>query len=295
MAKSMTAYGRAQACFATKRITAEVKSVNNRYFDCTVKVPSAYGFLEKRAEQYLRNNGISRGKVNLYIGIERTDDPLTQIHLDTAYAKSYLDALYTLRDTFSLQDDISTMRVAQNRELFSVLQEDEDSDALWEDVQSVLKEALDAFLQMRDAEGSALCQDLTQKKAHLCEIVAVIAKRAPQINEDYRRRLEEKLTQTLEQYGQSADPSRILTECAIFADRVAIDEELVRLQSHFDAFDRILEDTEPIGRKLDFLLQEMNRETNTIGSKCNDSQIAELVIEMKCELEKIREQIQNLE
>jgi uncharacterized protein (TIGR00255 family) len=295
MAKSMTSYGRAQACFATKRITAEVKSVNNRYFDCTVKVPSAYGFLEKRAEQYLRQNGISRGKVNLYIGIERTDDPLTQIHLDRAYAKSYLDALYQLRDTFSLTDDISTMSVAQNRELFTVLQEDEDSDALWEDVQSVLKDALDAFLQMRDAEGAALCRDLAQKKAHLCEMVAVIAARAPQINEDYRRRLEEKLNQTLEQYGQTVDSARILTECAIFADRVAIDEELVRLQSHFDAFDRILEDTEPIGRKLDFLLQEMNRETNTIGSKCNDSQIAELVIEMKCELEKIREQIQNLE
>ncbi len=295
MAKSMTAYGRAQECFPTKRVTVEVKSVNNRYFDCTVKAPSAYGFLEQKAEQYLRQNGISRGKVNLYIGVECIDNPNTKIFLDTDYAKSYYAALRELCAALDLHDDITAMKVAQNRDIFTVLRDDEDNDALWEEVKTVLQKALEAFLQMREAEGAALCADLAQKKAHLCEMVEVVAQRAPQINEDYRRRLEEKLTQTLEQYHEKADTARILTECAIFADRVAIDEELVRLKTHFAAFGRILQDSEPIGRKLDFLLQEMNRETNTMGSKCNDSQIAELVIEMKCELEKIREQIQNLE
>ncbi len=295
MAKSMTAYGRSQQILGTKRITVELKSVNNRFFDCTVKAPAMYGFLEQKAQTYLSKQGVSRGKISVYIGIDRLEDETVTMQLDHAYAGAYLAALRDLQATYSLPDDITTMTVAQNREIFSVLRQDEDADLLWNDVQIVLSQAIADFVQMRLAEGAALCADLSQKKKFLEERVAVIAARAPQITKEYQARLEEKLRATLDTYGVQADEARILTECAVFADKVAIDEELVRLKSHFASFDRILADNEPVGKKLDFLLQEMNRETNTIGSKCNDSQIAAIVIEMKCELEKIREQIQNLE
>ncbi len=295
MAKSMTAYGRCQQIIGSKRITVELKSVNSRYFDCTVKAPPMYGFLEQKAQIYVQQNDISRGKISVYIGIDRLEDETVSMQLDHAYTKAYLNALFNLQTTFGLQNDISVMTVAQNKEIFSVLREDENAEQLWGDVQIVLSQALQNFLQMRREEGNALCADLMQKKSFLVSQVAIIAQRAPKLCAEYQAHLEEKLRQTLEQFHIDVDQGRILTECALFADKVAIDEEIVRLQSHFAAFDRILASQEPVGRKLDFLLQEMNRETNTIGSKCNDSQIAAMVIEMKCELEKIREQIQNLE
>ncbi len=295
MARSMTAYGRAQEVLRGKRITAELKSVNSRYLDCSVKAPAMYGFLEKKAETFLQKSGISRGKVSVYISVDRMEDQSVSMQLDHAYTETYLKVLRELRDQYELTDDITVMKVAQNKELFSVIREDEDADALWEDVQTVLGKALSAFVQMRMEEGAALCSDLAAKKEHLQQNAAFIAERSPYLTTEYRLRLEEKLQQVLQTYHVEADPARVLTECALFADRVAIDEELVRLQSHFDAFDRMLVSDEPVGRKLDFLLQEMNREVNTMGSKCNDAQIAAMVIDMKCELEKIREQIQNLE
>ena len=295
MAKSMTAYGRSQQIIGTKRITVELKSVNNRFFDCTVKAPAMYGFLEQKAQTYLSQQGVSRGKISVYIGIERLEDETVTMQLDRAYAGAYLAALRDLQKTFSLPDDITTMTVAQNREIFSVLREDEDTDRLWSDVQCVLSQAIADFIKMRLAEGEALCADLLQKKQFLQECVGIIAARAPQIAKEYQARLEEKLRATLDTYGVQADEARILTECAVFADKVAIDEELVRLQSHFASFDRILADNDPVGKKLDFLLQEMNREVNTIGSKASDAAIVQKVVSAKGEIEKLREQVQNVE
>ena len=295
MVRSMTAYGRASGNFSGKEITVELKSVNNRYFDCSIKVPRAYGYLEEKIKQYLANGRISRGKVDVYVSIEVAESQGLEVQLDEAYAEGYLKALYALRDRFGLADDITTMRVAANRELFLAKQSAEDADEVWQALQPVLAEATDAFLAMRESEGARLRADLLQKKENLVALVEQVKAASAGETDRYRDRLEEKLRQTLEKLEYPLDGARILTECAIFADRVAIDEELVRLASHFAAFDEMLEVSTPIGRKLDFLLQEMNRETNTMGSKTSELAVTKLVIEMKNELEKIREQIQNLE
>lgn len=295
MARSMTAYGRAAALRDGKEITVELKSVNNRYFDCNIKLPRMYGFLEEKIKHFLANGHISRGKVDVFVTIEVAESQGLAVSLDEAYAAEYLRALTTLRDKFGLTDDITTMRVAQNRDLFLQKQPTEDSDAVWQAVEPVLAEAVCAFLAMREREGARLAADLAAKKAHLVELVAQIEAASAGETERYQARLVEKLTATLEKFDYPLDSARILTECAIFADRVAIDEELVRLASHFAAFDEMLASDDPIGRKLDFLLQEMNRETNTMGSKTSELAVTKLVIEMKNELEKIREQIQNLE
>ncbi len=295
MVKSMTAYGRASAVVDGKEITVELKSVNNRYFDCNIKLPRMYGFLEEKIKHYLAGGHISRGKVDVFVGIEVAESQGLALSLDAAYAAEYVAALRELRDKFSLPDDITTMRVAQNRDLFLQKSPTEDSEAIWRAVEPVLAEAVAAFLEMREREGTRLAADLAAKKAHLAELVEAVKAASAGETERYSARLTEKLTQTLEKYSYPVDSARILTECAIFADRVAIDEELVRLASHFAAFDEMLTATEPIGRKLDFLLQEMNRETNTMGSKTSELAVIKLVIEMKNELEKIREQIQNLE
>lgn len=291
----MTAYGRAQALVGGKDILAEIKSVNNRYFDCTVKISRLYGFLEDKVKSYLQQNGISRGKVEVYIGVDVVENIGMEINLDHAYAESYVNALKKLRDEFELRDDISVMSVAQNRDIFTVKKPDEDIEKDWEDVKTVLDSALAAFIEMRSKEGANLRADLISKKEGLVVLADKIAARSAECTAAYGAKLEQRLRQVLETYDIEIDSQRILTECAIFADKTAVDEELVRLGSHFKAFDEIMDSDEPVGRKLDFLLQEMNRETNTIGSKANDSEIAHIVVDMKCELEKIREQIQNLE
>lgn len=295
MVRSMTAYGRAKEQVGAKSISVEIKSVNNRYLDCQVKLTRAYSFLEERVKSYIQSAGISRGKVEVYIGVELTESEGTLITLDEAYTKSYIEALKSLRDTFGLADDITVMSVAANREVFTVTKAEEDAERDWEEIKGVLDAALADFLAFREKEGERIKADLFAKKAHLEEIVSVIASRSAECIAAYREKLEGRLRTILADNQIDLNEQRILTECAIFADKVAIDEELVRLASHFASFDEIFSSSEPIGRKLDFLLQEMNRETNTIGSKAQDSDIAKSVIEMKNELEKIREQIQNLE
>ena len=295
MIRSMTAYGRAKAQIGGKDITVEVKSVNNRYFDCSVKISRLYGFLEERIKSYIKERGINRGKIDIYVNIDLIDTQGVTVALDEAYTKSYIDALYRLRDMFDLRDDISVMRVASNRDIFAVTKPEEDTEGDWNDLCTVLGEAVDAFLAMREAEGARLCEDICAKKASLEARVPEIEALSRDDTAGYAAKLEARLRQVLEDHELHIEESRILTECAIFADKVAVDEETVRLRSHFKAFDEMLLAEEPIGRKLDFWIQEMNRETNTIGSKANDMRIAKIVIEMKNEIEKIREQIQNIE
>lgn len=297
MMRSMTAYGRASNIAGGKEILVEIKSVNNRFFDCNIKITKYYGFLEEKIKSYLMQNGISRGKVDVYVSINILENQGTEIHLDETVTKSYMDALYRLRDIFGLKDDISVMTVAQNRDIFTVMKPEEDIEKDWQDLLPVLHDALDAFCIMRETEGNNLRNNLIEKKGRLAELASKIALLQDNSVNTYRIRLETKLRQVLVEFDINIPPndSRIITECAIFADKTAIDEELTRLGSHFTAFDASIQSNEPVGRKIDFLLQEMNREINTIGSKAADIEITSLVVEMKSELEKIREQIQNIE
>lgn len=295
MMRSMTAFGRAKETVGGKDITVELKSVNSRYFDCTVKMSRAFSYLEEKVKPYLQSRGISRGKVDIWIGVEVTESRGVEIALDTEYARGYIDALRRLRDEFDLSDDISVMQVARNQEIFSVKKPDEDAESDWQDILSVLAPAVDRFLAAREAEGANIERDLCEKVNTIRGIVETIRSLSAEDVATYREKLHARLSQMLADNKITVDENRILTECAIFADRVAIDEELVRLGSHFDAFTKMLKSDEPIGRKIDFLIQEMNREINTIGSKCSNADIAHLVVQVKTEIEKIREQIQNIE
>ncbi len=295
MIRSMTAYGRAKQILGGKDITVELRSVNNRYFDCNVKMPRLYGFLEDRVKGAIKEAGISRGKLDVFITVDLIESQGITVALDDVYTRSYLDALYRLRDEYNLKDDISVMRIASNRDIFVVTKPEEDAEGDWNDLKTVLDEALANFLSMREAEGARLRDDITAKKENLARWVPQIEALSKEDTASYASKLEERLKKVLSDHELHIDESRILTECAIFADKVAVDEETVRLYSHFRAFDEMLCADEPIGRKLDFLIQEMNRETNTIGSKAGDIRIAKLVVDMKNEIEKIREQIQNIE
>ncbi len=295
MVKSMTSYGRATGYAEGKEITAEIKSVNSRYLDCTVKMSRMYSFLEERVREYIQQKGISRGKLDVYVGVEVIEKVGVELRLDEAYTRSYIDALGVLRNTFGLKDDISVMRIAQNKDIFSVVRPEEDMEKDWQEILPVLDGAIDMFLAQREREGEKLKNDILLKKANLMKMTDEIERMSEECTKAYMAKLETRLKNLLEDHSINIEESRILTECAIFADKVAVDEEVVRLRSHFDEFDKILESDEPVGRKLDFLLQEMNRETNTTGSKANDANMAHLIVNMKSELEKIREQIQNLE
>lgn len=293
----MTAFGRSRRTSSDGAldITAEIKSVNSRYLDCSVKLSRAYSCLEDKVKSYLTSSGISRGKVEVYIGVDVLEKRGDTVVLDKAAAESYINALKELRDEFSLPDDITTMKVAENRDIFTTKRADEDLDSDWEEIKTVLSEAVDGFIAMRAAEGERLCIDVMKK----AETIKASADKIKELSENdiksYPAKLEQRIKQLLSDFDVETTEQRILTEAAIFADKAAIDEELVRLDSHFKALDEIVHSDETAGRKLDFLVQEINREINTIGSKAGNSEIAHLVVEMKTELEKIREQIQNIE
>ena len=297
MIRSMTAYGRAvrDGTPDGRNISVELKSVNNRYFDCGVKIPRVYAFLEDRVRQYIQSRGISRGKVDVFITVDITENVGTVIDVDMTLAKSYIEALRKLRDEFGLPDDITVSMVARNQDIFIVRKPEEDAERDWRLIQPVLDEAVSAFLKVRETEGERLKTDILTKLSKIEELTGQIKSRSEEDISSYRQKFEARLTQLLSDNAVELNPQMVLTECAIYADRVAIDEELVRLGCHFKAFRSIFDSDEPVGRKTDFLLQEINRETNTIGSKVSDARIASIVVEVKSELEKIREQVQNIE
>ena len=295
MIKSMTAFGRARCSVGGKDITIEIRSVNNRFFDCSVKLPRTFSFLEEKIKPYLQSRSISRGKVDVFINIDVINSPIPEITIDEGYVSAYLNALNALADKYSLTNDISVMKIAENRDVFVIRKSEEDTEKEWNDVREVLDEAIEKFLEGRSREGKNIESDLRAKVASISDIVNKIETISLEDVKGYKQKLEVRLREMLSDNKLAFDENRILTECAIFADKIAIDEELVRLRSHFLAFEDILSSSEPAGRRLDFLMQEMNRETNTIGSKCQNSIIARYVMDVKCELEKIREQIQNIE
>ena len=292
MIRSMTGYGRGQQLLHGRSITVEIRSVNHRYFEFSCRTPRGCAFLEDRLKRTLQQ-AISRGKVEVSLTLQTVESRGGAVAVDHALAGQYLTALRALAAEYNLTDDLTLSTVARLPDLFTVCRGEEDEEELAADVLSVLQEALDRFVAMREAEGERLRADVLSRLFTLEEHLAFVEERSPQTVAEYRARLTAKLNELLG--GAVADEARILTEAAIVADRLAVDEETVRLHSHIAQLRGILDCAEPVGRKLDFLVQEMNRETNTIGSKCSDTAIAGHVVEMKSEIEKIGEQIQKIE
>ena len=295
MMKSMTGFGRASASGATRDYTVEIRSVNGRYFDCSVRLPRDLLPLEERVRGFVRDNAQARGKIDVTVSFARRAGAENGRAIDAAFVRDYLDALHRLRDEFGLPDDITVTRVAAEPGVFLSSEEGIDPDAEWTALFPALTEACRVHTAMRTAEGKKISDDLTAKLAFVSGCVDEISGRSEENIRSFRERFEGRLRQILSDERITPDENRILTECAIYADRVAIDEEIVRLRSHISAFSEIAGEKAPSGKKLDFLLQEMNREINTVGSKCADAGIARLVVTVKNELEKIREQIQNIE
>lgn len=292
MVKSMTGYGRARQERNGRNITVEVRSVNNRYLDCTVKMPRAYIFAED-AMKALVQKYISRGKVDIFVTVDAVTADQTVVQVNEPLARSYYQALSRLREMFSLEDELSASTLARFPDVLAVTKAEEDLEMISADICAVLEEALTAHRQMRSVEGEKLFSDIAGRADTIESVVAKVEERSPQTVSEYRARLEAKMREVLQ--STTIDESRILTEAAIFADKIAVDEETVRLRSHLSQLRTMLSGDEPVGRKLDFLIQEVNRECNTIGSKCNDLTIARDVVNMKAEVEKIREQVQNIE
>ena len=290
--KSMTGYGRAVETVNGREFTVELRSVNNRYLDCTVKMPRSVSFAEDAVKQAVKAS-VSRGKVDVFISIKSESAEDTTISLNKAVLEGYLNAMRQMVSEFGVQDDISVSTVSRLPEVFSVEKPEVDEEQLLADLMSVVSKALEGYNAMRATEGKALDADLRSRGNTILELVSQVEQGNAQTVVDYRARLEAKLKEVLA--NTAIDESRILTEAAIFADKVAVDEETVRLRSHLAQMNAMLTGGGAIGRKLDFLLQEMNRETNTIGSKCTDVKLARIVVDIKAELEKIREQTQNIE
>ena len=292
MIKSMTGYGRAVETVSGREFTVELRSVNNRYLDCNVKMPRSLSFAEEAVKQAVKN-AVSRGKVDVYISVKSETADDTKITLNTAVLEGYLAAMRQMVTDFGVKDDISVSTVSRLPEVFSVEKPEVDEEQLKADLLSVVDKALAGYNAMRETEGKALDADLRSRGNTILELVANVEAGNGQTVIDYRTRLENKLKEVLA--NTSIDEGRILTEAAIFADKVAVDEETVRLRSHLEQMNTMLTGGGAVGRKLDFLLQEMNREANTIGSKCTDVRLARIVVDIKAELEKIREQTQNIE
>ncbi len=295
MIKSMTAFGRATVKGEDKDITVELRSVNSRYFDCTVRLPRTHTFLEEKVKAYVQQYAVSRAKVDVSVSFDHHGGELGTLQPDMKLAGEYVAALRKMQSELGLADDITVMRVAENRDLFTYTRPEEDAEAEWARVREVLAAAITGYVAMREAEGKKTEADIREKLANVSAFAHSVGEISRTDVVGYRDKLETRLRALLAEHDVVPDEARLLTECAVFADKIAIDEELARLESHFSAFDDICRSGEPAGRKLDFLMQEMNRETNTIGSKANNARIARLVVDMKCELEKIREQIQNIE
>ena len=292
MIKSMTGYGRSQEVMNGMDITVEIKSVNHRYFEFSARMPRAYGFLEEKMKSFVQSS-VARGKVDCYIQIETVESPSSVVEVNTALAESYISALHQLQGKFQLRDDISAGLVARYPDVLNVRKAETDEEEIWNAVRQTAQKALDSFIRMRGTEGAKLREDILNRSAEILECVKFIEERSPQTVKEYKEKLEARIRELLS--DAHVDEQRLLTEAAIFADKVAVDEETVRLRSHIEQLHKFLDSPNAIGRKMDFLVQEMNREGNTIGSKAQDVAIVRKVVDIKAEIEKIREQVQNIE
>lgn len=292
MLKSMTGYGRAEKAFDNLTVSVELKAVNHRFFEFTPKLPRGYTFLEEKLKAYIQRF-VSRGKMDAYVSIQQTGDTGVTVEINRPLAAGYVSALRTLATKYDLPNDISVSVLSRYNDIFSITKESIDEEKITEYVLEVAEVALKAFVSMRETEGEKLQDDLNSRLTAIEQKVAFVEERSPKTVEAYRQRLEQKIKDLLG--DATVDEQRLLTETAIFADKIAVSEETVRLRSHIKQFRDLFNVDEPTGRKLDFIVQEMNRETNTIGSKAQDIEIAHTIVDIKAEIEKIREQVQNIE
>lgn len=288
----MTGFGRCEKTVNNYDISVEIKAVNHRYADYNIKLPRMYNFLEEDVKKYLQEH-IARGKVDVYLTIYKEQDDSKEIVLNEALAESYVNALKKIAEKFDVKDDISVSSIARYNDIFDIKHTEEDEDVIRKSVLEVLGCALEGFISAREREGKKLADDMINRISTIKGELSRIEKIAPDTVIEHKNNIEQRIRELL---GDVAvDESRLLTETAIYADKLSVNEEIVRLNCHLEEFDRIMEKGNAVGRRLDFLLQEMNRETNTIGSKCNNLEVSNIVINIKSELEKVREQLQNLE
>ena len=288
----MTGYGRARATRNLRDITVEIRSVNNRYLDCTVKMPRMYAFAEDAVKARVQK-AVSRGKVDVYITVDASAADVAQVNVNTALAAQYAQALRALAAVCGTEGQVTPEQLARFPEVLTVTKADEDLECVSADLCAVLDEALDSYNAMRAAEGVKLAEDIGARLTAIEGMTAQVEERSPETVREYRQKLTARMQEVLQ--STAIDEPRILQEAAIYADRIAVDEETVRLRSHVSQLRGMLQSDQPMGRKMDFLIQELNRESNTIGSKCSNLDIARIVVDLKGEVEKIREQVQNIE
>lgn len=292
MVKSMTGFGRSVKEIDGYIITVELKSVNHRYFEFYSRCPRQYGFIDDKIKSYV-NSRIARGKVECYVGIEALNTESADVDVNNTMASAYVKALKEISQTYDLKEDFGASTIARFPDVLVVRKAEEDEEKLWSYVRETASEALDRFTEMRAVEGQKMYDDVYSRSEFILDTVAFIEERSPETVKEYNEKLVQRVHDLLGDV--TLDEGRILQEVAIYADKVAVAEETVRLRSHIEQLRAFLNSDEPVGRKIDFLVQEINRETNTIGSKCSDVDIARKVVDMKAEIEKIREQIQNIE
>lgn len=292
MVRSMTGYGRQERILGGRSIVVEIKSVNHRYFEFSSRISRGYGFLDDKIKTYLQTK-IARGKVDVFVSVEDLEETDVQVLVNHSLVSGYIHAFHEVAQKYQLNDEISMDTLARYSDIFSIHKAAEDEQKIWDAVRVVIDDALNALLAMREAEGQRMREDIQNRAASVLALVEKVEERSPQTVHEYCEKLQARLNEMLGEV--KIDEQRVLTEAAIFADKVAVAEETVRLRSHFSQLETMLNSSEPVGRKLDFLVQEMNREANTIGSKAVDTAIAYLVVDIKAELEKIREQVQNIE
>lgn len=292
MIKSMTGYGKSEQTIDSLNVTVEIKSVNHRYFEFSARVPREYGFLEEKLKKYC-NSLITRGKVECYVSVEDLEEREMEVNVNETLAAGYVKALKELSERFGLKDDISAVTLSRYPDVITPHKASEDEERIWNAVKTVAETAVSKFIEMRETEGSKLRGDILSRADYIIECVEFIEGRSPETVREYNEKLKQRMKELL---GDAAvDEQRLLNEAAIYADKIAVDEETVRLRSHISQLREFMNSSEAIGRKLDFLVQEINREANTIGSKAQDVDIAKKVIAIKAEVEKIREQVQNIE
>lgn len=292
MIRSMTGFGRGEATVDGRDITVEIKSVNHRYFEFNCRTTRGFGFLEEKLKSYIKER-VSRGKIDMFVSLSQKEDTEAIVKINPSLALGYINALKKLSDEYGVKDDISVSTVSSYSDIFQVHKAPEDEEEVWNAVKPVLDTALNNFIAMRETEGEKMKADVMSRAKHILSIVDEIESRSPERVKEYEARLKERIEELLG--SAEYDEQRVITEVAIFADKVAVDEETVRLRSHFDQLKSLMDSDGEVGRKLDFIIQEMNREANTIGSKANDSSLSHMVVDIKAEIEKIREQIQNIE